>query len=209
VSLALPLPRTFHVGRKGVTGMKRITDILIAMRAHSRSFPFATNLSLISIPIGALALVIGPEVSRGFVNVFAGRPEVIYAWGAVLLLGGCYVAVGIGRKPSRERAGLYVLAMAYSFYGVSVIVGLGFGGLVTGPTFIALSLSCVQRAHNILVTARAMAVLAASAGGEDAGPPPPITLNVSVGNSADPREVGRKTVAAVEALRQRDGYAGD
>jgi hypothetical protein len=184
-------------------------SVLVAMKTHSRSYPFATNLSLISIPIGLLALIIGPEISRGFVSVFAGWPAVIYAWGAVLLLGGVNVALGIGRKPSRERAGLYVLAMAYAFYGTSVIVGLRLGGLVTGPIFIGLAFSCVQRAHNILVTARAMAVLAEAARDEDGGPPPPITLNVSVGNSADPREVGRKTVAAVEALRERDGYAGD
>jgi hypothetical protein len=189
--------------------VRAATAILAALKAHSRGYPFATNLSLISIPIGLLALVIGPEVSRGFVNVFAGRPEVIYGWGALLLLGGINVAMGIGRKPSREQAGLYVLALAYAFYGVSVIIGLGRGGLVTGPTFIALAASCIQRAHNILVTARAMAVLAAAARDETGGPPPPITLNVSVGNSADPREVGRKTVAAVEALREREGYGGD
>lgn len=140
--------------------MTTVLGLLAAVRAHGRGYPFATNLSLISIPVGVLAVVIGPDISRGFVQVFGDRPETIYGWGAVLLLGGMNVALGIGqRKPSRERAGLYVLALAYSFYGVCVIIGLGTGGLVTGPVFLILAASCVQRAHIILVAARALAVL--------------------------------------------------
>lgn len=136
------------------------TAVLAALSAHNRGYPFATNLSLISVPIGLLALIIGPEISRGFVAVYGGQPGVIYGWGAVLLLGGINVALGIGhRRPSRERAGLYVLALAYAFYGVSVIAGLGWGGLVTGPVFCILAVSCGQRAHNILESARALAVV--------------------------------------------------
>jgi hypothetical protein len=142
--------------------------LLRTLRAHGRGYPFATNLSLISIPIGLLAVMIGPNISRGFVAVYAGRPEPIYAWGVVLLLGGINVAIGIGRRlPSRERAGLYVLALAYAFYGVSVIVGLGVAGLVTGPVFITLALSCLQRAHIIWVAARVQAVLVGRDGSGD------------------------------------------
>jgi hypothetical protein len=118
-----------------------------ALTAHGFGYPFATNLSLISIPIGIMAICIGQEVSRGFTIVWH-RPEPVYVWGVVLLLGGYNVAAGIVRKrPATERAGLFVLASAYAFYGASVLAGLGYGGLVTGPTFLALALSCLQRAR--------------------------------------------------------------
>lgn len=120
----------------------------MSLWAHSRAYPFATNLSLISIPIGLLALVIGPSISRAFSDVFPGRPEIIYVWGVALLLGGLNVAHGIVRHiPSRERAGLYVLAVAYAFYGVAVLYGLGRGGMVTGPISLTLAVSAIQRAR--------------------------------------------------------------
>jgi hypothetical protein len=122
----------------------------------SRGFPFATNLSLVSIPIGLTAMILGPPVSRAF-SILFHQPAVVYVWGVVLFLAGVYVAAGIGRlKPSMERAGLFVLAPAYSFYGVSVIIALGKGGLVTGPVFLALAVSCLQRARIISTAARSL-----------------------------------------------------
>lgn len=145
-----------------------LLGILRAVRNHSRGYPFATNLSLVSIPIGLLAVIIGPEISRGFTVVFADRPEPIYIWGVLLLLGGGNVAVGIGQRlPSRERAGLYVLGVAYAFYGVSVIIGLGWGGMVTGPIFIVLAASCVQRAAVLLAAAKSLQVLIGRDGSGD------------------------------------------
>lgn len=142
--------------------------LLRALSNHGRGYPFATNLSLVSIPIGLLAVIIGPEISRGFTAVFGNRPEPIYVWGVLLLLGGGNVAVGIGQRlPSRERAGLYVLAVAYAFYGISVIVGLGWGGMVTGPVFVVLALSCVMRARVILAAAKALQVLIGRDGSGD------------------------------------------
>lgn len=156
------LRRLRQVVRVDMLGM------LLAVRNHGRGYPFATNLSLASIPIGLLAVIIGPDISRGFSAVFAGRPEPIYIWGVVLLLGGGNVALGIGQRlPSRERAGLYVLAVAYAFYGVSVIVGLGWGGTVTGPIFIVLALSCVQRAGVLLAAAKSLQVLIGRDGSGD------------------------------------------
>lgn len=124
---------------------------------HGTRVPFATNLPLISVPIGLLALVIGPDISRGFTNVFH-RPEPVYVWGVVMLLGGLQVARGIGsRHPSKERAGLYILALAYAFYGLFVMVGLGRSGLVTGPLTVTLALCCVLRARVILAAAKLLA----------------------------------------------------
>ena len=127
---------------------------LAALFRSSRGFPFATNLSLVSIPIGLAAMILGPPVSRAF-SILFHRPEIVYVWGVVLCLGGAYVAAGIGQlKPSMERAGLCIVAPAYLFYGVSVIIGLREGGLVAGPVFIALAISCLQRARIISDAAR-------------------------------------------------------
>lgn len=151
-----------HVARYDLIGLLR------ALRSHGRGYPFATNLSLASIPIGLLAIIIGPKISRGFALVFGDRPESIYVWGVLLLLGGVNVAIGIGqRKPSRERAGLYVLAAAYAFYGVCVILGLGWGGMVTGPVFVTLAVSCTMRAHVLLVAAKALQVMIGRDGSGD------------------------------------------
>jgi hypothetical protein len=116
---------------------------------RSAHYPFATNLSLTTIPVGLLAVIIGPEISRGFSSVFH-RPELIYIWGVWMFVGGVNVAVGILRQhPAVERAGLYVLVVPLMFYGVFVVVGLGRGGLVTGPVFCGLAISCFQRAQLI------------------------------------------------------------
>jgi hypothetical protein len=121
---------------------------------QAQIYPFATLLSLVSIPVGLLALCVGPEVSTAFTRVF-GRPEPVYLWGVVLLLGGAHVAYGLGwHVPSRERAGLWVLAGAWSFYGACVILGLGLGGLVTGPLSLTLAAAALLRARVILRTAQ-------------------------------------------------------
>jgi hypothetical protein len=136
----------------------RARHLLTVMR-HGRSYPFATTLSLVSIPIGFLAMFIGQDVSRAFQIVYH-RPEPIYIWGVALLLGGINVAWGIGIvNPGVERAGLCVLAVAYGFYGVSVMLGLGVGGLVAGPTFLALALACLLRARVIVSNARTLVAI--------------------------------------------------
>lgn len=127
--------------------------------ARARSAPFATNLPLLSVPVGALAVLVGPPVSTAFDRVYH-RPELIYVWGAVLLVGGANVAVGIHQRlPSIERAGLYVLACPWAFYGASVIVALRLGGLVAGPLALTVGLSCWLRARYILTEARSLAAV--------------------------------------------------
>lgn len=154
------------------TSPRRIYGTSVAQMLLSRSaaYPFATNLSLITIPIGLGALVIGPAVSRAFTIVF-DSPAVIYFWGVWMVLGGLNVAWGVLRNtPSIERAGMFVLFLPLSFYGACVMIGLGRGGLVTGPVFCVLSISCLQRARIIHRAATAGATLAAAAeaAGEDA-----------------------------------------
>ena len=148
-----------------MTSQQRYRGAAIARLLLSRSaaYPFATNLSLITIPVGLIALVIGPEVSRAFSIVFH-TPMVIYIWGVWMVLGGLNVTWGILRHtPSIERAGMFVLFLPLSFYGVCVMIGLAQGGLVTGPVFVVLAVSCLQRARIIHRAAYAGATLAAAA----------------------------------------------
>lgn len=131
--------------------------------SRSAAYPFATNLSLVTVPIGLIAIIIGPEVSRAFSIVFHTQ-LVVYLWGVAMALGGLNVAWGIMRHtPSIERAGMFVLCVPLAFYGVFVIVGLGRGGLVTGPVFLVLAVSCLQRARIIARAAHAVHVLADAA----------------------------------------------
>jgi hypothetical protein len=132
------------------------------MRLHRRlasriaRYPFATLLSLVSIPIGLLAVALGQSVSRSFTIVYA-QPSLVYVWGAVMCGGGLAVLLGILRgTPSFELAGLLTLGLAFSFYGVSVLLGLGMGGLVAGPISLALGLACALRAWGIWIVARAI-----------------------------------------------------
>lgn len=130
--------------------MERVKRGLRTLTSRSNGRPFATNLSLVSVPIGLLAIVIGTAISAGFTHVWGSVAWPIYAWGVVLLLGGFNVAAGLlTARPARERAGLFVLAMAYAFYGVCVMLGLGSRGMVTGPVFCVLAVSCVQRARSL------------------------------------------------------------
>jgi hypothetical protein len=130
---------------------------LAILRGRNRAEPFAVNLSMVSVPVGLLSVVVGPEVSRAYTIVYH-TPELIYVWGVFLLLGGLNVAYGIVRGiPSLERAGQYVLAVAWAFYGVSVVVGLGSGGMVAGPLALAVALSCLQRAAFIGAAAKVVA----------------------------------------------------
>lgn len=125
-----------------------------ALAQRSMGRPFATNLSLVSVPIGVLAILIGTAISSGFTHVWGDHAVSIYVWGVTLLLGGFNVAAGLVRsRPAQERAGLFVLATAYAFYGVCVMLGLGWGGMVTGPTFCVLAVSCLQRARHLKRTA--------------------------------------------------------
>lgn len=128
--------------------MGRLRLWLRVLINRSNGRPFATNLSLLAIPIGVLAVVIGTAISSGFTHVWGDKALPIYLWGVALLLGGFNVATGLIKGlPARERAGLFVLAAAYAFYGICVMIGLGYGGMVTGPTFVGLAVSCLQRAR--------------------------------------------------------------
>lgn len=130
--------------------MSRVKRGLRTLIQRSNARPFATNLSLVSVPIGVLAIVIGSAISAGFTHVWGDHAVSIYVWGVVLLLGGLNVAAGLlAGRPTRERAGLFVVAVAYAFYGACVMLGLGWGGMVTGPTFCALAVSCLQRARQL------------------------------------------------------------
>jgi hypothetical protein len=110
--------------------------------------PFQVAVTGMAIPIGIMAIALGASVSEAMTRVLGNVPEVVRLWGAVVLVSGAAALVGrYGGRPWLERAGLRTLGPAWALYGVSVLLGLGFGGLVTGPMFLALAVACLVRAR--------------------------------------------------------------
>jgi hypothetical protein len=119
-----------------------------AIRMRMATSPFQVAVSAMAIPIGVMAIALGASVSEAMTRVLGNVPEVVRLWGAVVLVSGATALGGrYGGKPWLERAGLRTLGPAYALYGVSVLLGLGFGGLVTGPMFLALAVACFVRAR--------------------------------------------------------------
>jgi hypothetical protein len=119
--------------------------------AQVQQLPFQLLATAISAPIGIGAMIIGTEVSTAMSRVLSGQIPVVRLWGLLMLLGGCCATYGrLTRRLSLERTGLRVLAPAYALYAGSVLLGLGFGGLVTGPMFFALAIACYVRLHGSL-----------------------------------------------------------
>jgi hypothetical protein len=101
-----------------------------------------------AVPIGITAILIGASVSEAMSRVLIALPEVVRLWGVVLVVGGIASVWGrYGGRPWLERVGLRTLGPAYALYGVSVLLGLGYGGLVTGPMFLALAGACFVRSR--------------------------------------------------------------
>jgi hypothetical protein len=110
--------------------------------------PFQVAACAAAVPIGVMAIVLGASVSTAMTRVLGDVPEVVRLWGAVVLVSGAASLAGrYGGRPWLERAGLRTLGPAYALYGVSVLLGLGLGGLVTGPMFLALAIACLVRAR--------------------------------------------------------------
>jgi hypothetical protein len=118
------------------------------IRGRMVESPFQVAVSAMAIPIGVVAIVLGAEVSEAMTRVLGNVPEVVRLWGAWVAVSGAAALAGrYGGRPWLERAGLRTLGPAYALYAVCVLLGLGHGGLVTGPMFLALAISCFVRAR--------------------------------------------------------------
>jgi hypothetical protein len=121
-----------------------------------RQQPTAVTLPLGMTLIGLLAVILGENASRAFVEL--GGSAMIRVMGLAMLAGGLLVAVSIIRSDYLlEVIGLALAAFGAVVYGVGVILGLGFNGLVTGPENILIALAFFGRIALISRRARAAA----------------------------------------------------
>jgi hypothetical protein len=121
-----------------------------AARARERLWqsPFQFAATVMAIPIGVTSLILGAQVSTAMSRVMGGQVDVVRFWGAFLVVGGALAVYGrYGDRPAMERMGLRLLGIQYFLYSLSVLVGLGIGGLVTGPMFAALTAACFTRSR--------------------------------------------------------------
>ncbi len=108
--------------------------------------PFQFVATGLAIPVGLCAIVLGGQVSTAMSRVLGAHFDVVRLWGALLVVGGAMAVYGrYGRRPGLERAGLQTLGPAYLLYAISVVLGLGLGGLVAGPMFTGLGIACFVR----------------------------------------------------------------
>jgi hypothetical protein len=113
--------------------------------------PFQLLATAVSVPIGLAATLLGTSVSTAMSRVLATSFDVVRLWGVFMIVGGACATWGwlVGRL-QLERAGLRMLGPAYALYAVAVLLGLGVGGLVTGPMWLALAGACLVRLHGSL-----------------------------------------------------------
>lgn len=118
--------------------------------------PFQLWVTAVSVPVGVLAVILGSQVSTAMSRVLGAQFDVVRLWGALLIVGGSAATYGLySRRAGVERAGLRMLAGAFTLYAISVLLGLGLGGLVTGPMFLGLAGACFTR---VRLSVRAEAV---------------------------------------------------
>ena len=132
---------------KGLAILKRISGF--AGRIGSTRFsgaPLEVFSSAAAVVAGIGAIVLGSKVSTAMSRVLDGNVDVVRMWGVLMVVGGSLILVGrFWFRPGIERAGLAVLGPTYFLYAISVLLGLGVGGLVTGPMFFALGLAYFAR----------------------------------------------------------------
>lgn len=124
------------------------------------SRPMSVVIPAALIPIGAVATALGPEASKAFSLLPDSAKFVAHSMGMLMLLGGVLVLLGVASGETfTELVGLVLLAAGCTIYGAGVVIGLGVGGLITGPMFLAIAVASVIR----VVTATRLAVLHAPA----------------------------------------------
>lgn len=120
----------------------RCKILLLVLRAR----PMSVVIPAALIPIGAVATVVGPPVSRAFTLLPDSVGFIAHAMGMCMLMGGALVMLGVGSGETfTELIGLVLAALGCVTYGLGVIVGLGVNGLITGPMFIAIAAAAVLR----------------------------------------------------------------
>ncbi len=114
--------------------------------------PFSFTFSLVTVPVGLLAVLLGDRVSRAFSEI--GEGVVSRFLGVLFLVGGSLALAGIVRRTSVfEALGLSALSAGAALYGTGVILGLGMSGMVAGPGYLAISVALARRVQILLALA--------------------------------------------------------
>lgn len=132
------------------------TTRLKILRLTLTARPMSVIIPAALIPIGAITTALGPDASRAFTLLPDGVKFIAHSMGMLMLLGGVLVLLGVASGETfTELVGLVLLATGCAIYGGGVIIGLGVGGLITGPMFLAIAVASITR----VVTATRLAVL--------------------------------------------------
>lgn len=113
--------------------------------------PFGTMAAAAGIILGGLGVIVGDDVSQGMTNTLRATATVVaHLWGVELATGGILKLLGMFRgRPDIETLGLWLLCGGFAFYCLTVVAGLGHGGLAAGTVSAALAIGCVLKSRLI------------------------------------------------------------
>ena len=128
----------------------------ISRRERLRLNPFGTMAAGAAVVLGTLGAILGDTVSQGMTNSLHGTATIMaHLWGAIFALGGGLKLYGLywGRS-TMEIPGLWMMTGGYAFYAITVIGGLGKGGLAAGILATAFTIGCMLKVRIIMHRAR-------------------------------------------------------
>lgn len=107
-----------------------------------------------TIAMGVIALVFGRESAAAFADL--ASDATVRFMGIVMILGGGLISSSFIRHDAfKETIGLALAALGTAVYAVSVFIGLGVQGLITGIGFAGISLVFLSRIYFIVRSFRA------------------------------------------------------
>ncbi|MDH2429307.1 hypothetical protein [Sphaerisporangium sp. TRM90804] len=130
--------------------------MMISRRERLRLNPFGTVAASAAVVLGGIAAVLGDDISQGMTNSLRASAEIMaHLWGASLAAGGLLKLYGLyAGRSTMEIPGLWMMAGGYGFYAITVVGGLGLGGLAAGILSTALAVGSVIKVQIIMRHAR-------------------------------------------------------
>lgn len=133
---------------------------------HLKADPLGVPRNPLAIYLLLLALVSGVATLSGSAPSLAISKTLselgARTWGAVLVGGSLSTLVGMfwqGKVTTGlllKRLGMFVLALASALLAVVMVVGFGYGGLVSAFTYLGFSVACGVQYHNLNERVRAI-----------------------------------------------------
>lgn len=129
----------------------------LSRRDYLRLNPFGTVAASAAVILGTLGAVLGDDVSQGMTNSLASTAEVMaHLWGAMFATGGVLKLYGLySHRATVEIPGLWLMIGGYAFYAITVVTGLGMGGLAAGILSTGFAIGCLFKVHIIMRRAAA------------------------------------------------------